>query len=164
MRIYWGRNHIQQMEHDLIHNISFLWRPLENSTSSDKAHLSPLSFFSPVETNNTFASVDVVIPTKKYHVELYQRWLEIPEVANVIVLYNGSSNLQMHTSNRIHIEHCNWIGHGATRNLALQKIRSKYRVVKKKVSFGIFSIIKTTYDIEFFTVKTTGKVLSLSKF
>ena len=67
-----------------------------------------------------------MIPTKKYHVELYQRWLEIPEVANVIVLYNGSSNLQMHTSNRIHIEHCNWIGHGATRNLALQKIRSKY--------------------------------------
>ena len=41
---------------------------------------------------------------------------------------------------------------------------SIYRVVKKKVSFGIFSIIKTMYDIEFFTVKTTGKVLSLSKF
>ena len=40
----------------------------------------------------------------------------------------------------------------------------RYRVVKKKVSFGIFSIIKTTYDIEFFTVKTTGKILSLSKF
>ena len=41
---------------------------------------------------------------------------------------------------------------------------SLYRVVKKKVSFGIFSIIKTTYDIDFFTVKTTDKILSLSKF
>ena len=39
-----------------------------------------------------------------------------------------------------------------------------YRVVKKKVSFGIFSIIKTTYDIDFFTVKITDKILSLSKF
>ena len=34
----------------------------------------------------------------------------------------------------------------------------------KKVSFGIFSIIKTTYHIDFFTVKITDKVLSLSKF
>ena len=39
-----------------------------------------------------------------------------------------------------------------------------YRVVKKKVSFGIFSIIESTYDIDFFTVKITGKILSLSKF
>ena len=34
----------------------------------------------------------------------------------------------------------------------------------KKVSFGIFSIIKTTYDIDFFTVKVSGKILSQSKF
>ena len=34
----------------------------------------------------------------------------------------------------------------------------------KKVSLGIFSIIKTTYNINFFTVKITYKVLSLSKF
>ena len=41
---------------------------------------------------------------------------------------------------------------------------TKYRVVKKKVPYSIFSIIKTTYDIDFFTVKITGKILSLSKF
>ena len=34
----------------------------------------------------------------------------------------------------------------------------------KKVSFGIFHIIKTNYNIDFFTVKTTDKVLSLNKF
>ena len=35
---------------------------------------------------------------------------------------------------------------------------------KKKVSFGIFSIIKTTYGENFSAVKITDKVLSLSKF
>ena len=40
----------------------------------------------------------------------------------------------------------------------------RYRVVKKKVSFGISSTIKTTYIIDFFTMKITVKVLSLSKF
>ena len=44
MRIYWGRDHIQEMQHDVVHNISFQWRPLQNSTDFDIAHLSPLSF------------------------------------------------------------------------------------------------------------------------
>ena len=39
-----------------------------------------------------------------------------------------------------------------------------YRVVTRKFSLGIFSIIKTTYNVNFFTVKITDKVLSLSKF
>ena len=40
----------------------------------------------------------------------------------------------------------------------------RYRVNQIKVSFGIFSIIKTASDKNFFAIEIKGKVLSLSKF
>ena len=39
-----------------------------------------------------------------------------------------------------------------------------YRVIHKKVSFGIFSIIKTAYDKKFFAIEILDKVFSLSRF
>ena len=53
----------------------------------------------------------------------------------------------------------------AKQNIEAKAYRqSGYRVVKKKVSLDIFSIIRTNYNKEFLTVKITDKVLSLSKF
>ena len=39
-----------------------------------------------------------------------------------------------------------------------------YRVILKKVSFGIFSIIMVSKEEKDFTMKSKAKVLSLSKF
>ena len=115
------------MEYDLIHNISFQWRPTKCSTKMDIAHLSPLSYF-----KNTFKTtyiqpcVDVVIPTKQYDHKRYLHWLKNPEVAQIIVLYNGPPTTSIVSHDKIVIIHCNWLGHGATRNLAIPKIKSKY--------------------------------------
>ena len=115
------------MEHDLIHNISFQWRPTKDSTKIDLAHLSPLSFFENTFKNNTIsACVDVVIPTKQYNHKRYLRWLEHPEVAQVIVLYNGAPTKSIVAHNKIVLIHCTWHGHGRTRNVAIPKIQSKY--------------------------------------
>ena len=42
--------------------------------------------------------------------------------------------------------------------------RSRYRVIVKKVSFGIFSIILVSEKGKSFTIKSKGKKLSLGKF
>jgi hypothetical protein len=123
MRVYWGRDHIEQMQHDVIHNISFQWRPLQNSTIIDKKHLSPLSFCSSSSKKNC---VCVVIPTKNVALTLYERWLSYPEVKNVIVLYNGPlRNIQL-TNPNIKIIYCCWKGHGKTRNQAIPHLDTDF--------------------------------------
>ena len=105
------------MQHDVVHNISFQWRPLQNSKDIDIAHLSPLSFH-PMTSQKR--CVCVVIPTKEYKESLFKRWLLFPEVKKVVVLYNGPPLSRRESFlPEIEVIHCLWEGHGRTRNKAL---------------------------------------------
>ena len=43
-------------------------------------------------------------------------------------------------------------------------ILTRYRVIQKKVTIGIFSIMETTLNRNFFAIEITDQKLSLSKF
>ncbi len=112
------------MQHDVVHNIYFQWRPLQNSTEIDIAHLSPLSFH-PMKSQKR--CVCVVIPTKKYRENLFKRWLLFPEVKKVVVLYNGPPlTRRENLLPDIEIIHCVWEGHGQTRNKALTNLDTDF--------------------------------------
>lgn len=105
------------MQYDVVHNISFQWRPLQNSTDFDIAHLSPLSFRPMLSKKGC---VCIVIPTKEYKENLFRRWLLFPEVKKVVILYNGPPLPQeKYILPQIEIISCPWEGHGRTRNNAL---------------------------------------------
>ena len=50
-----------------------------------------------------------------------------------------------------------------THEHSVKRLQSLYRVILKKVSFGVFSIILVFKEEKNFTMKSKDKVLSLSK-